>query len=76
MSLRFWRRIRLGRWLALNVAKGAVSLSVGPPGCRLTVGTAGARLTVGGWGTGLFWTWKLPLAAGVTRGVDVTSTRS
>jgi tetratricopeptide (TPR) repeat protein len=59
VGLRFWRRVRLGPGITLNLSKGGASLSVGPPGAKLTVGTSGAQVTVGMPGTGLFWTQRL-----------------
>lgn len=56
MATRFWKRIRILPGVTLNLSKGAVSISLGPPGLKFTFGTAGTTKTVGGWGTGLFWT--------------------
>ena len=56
MSLRFWRRVRLGPGLTLNLSKFRGSLSFGPRGAKYTMGMSGQRGTVSLPGTGLFYT--------------------
>jgi len=56
LPLRFYRLVRIGRCLSLNVSKAGLSISVGPPGVRLTFGKRGVRETVGIPGTGLYYT--------------------
>lgn len=56
MSMRFYRRVRLGKGAFLNIGKTGVSLSMGVRGAHITFGGAGGtRATVGIPGTGLFW---------------------
>jgi hypothetical protein len=62
MSLRFFRRIPLTRFLTMNLSKGGASASVGFPGFHVTSGTSGSRVTVGIPGTGLFYTHHLNAA--------------
>jgi tetratricopeptide (TPR) repeat protein len=59
MGLRFFRRVRLGKGLTLNLSKTGASLSMGPRGAKFTMGTSGKRVTAGLPGTGLFYTSKL-----------------
>lgn len=62
MGLRFFRRVRLGKGLTLNLSKTGASLSMGPRGAKFTMGTSGKRVTAGLPGTGLFYTSKLDSA--------------
>jgi hypothetical protein len=55
MGLRFYRRVRLGSGLTLNLSRSGPSLSVGPHGARFTAGASGTRATVGLPGSGLFY---------------------
>ena len=71
MSLRFWRRVRLGPGLTLNLSKFRGSLSLGPRGAKYTVGMSGQRGTVSLPGTGLFYTVR-----GRRGGAKTTSTPS
>ncbi len=41
MGLRFFRRVRLGKGLTLNLSKTGASLSMGPRGAKFTMGTSG-----------------------------------
>lgn len=66
MGLRFFRRVRLGKGLTLNLSKTGASLSMGPRGAKFTMGTSGRRVTAGLPGTGLFYTTKLD--SGKSRG--------
>lgn len=57
MSMRFYRRISLGKGATLNLGKTGASLSLGVRGAHMTLGGAGGtRGTVGIPGTGLSWT--------------------
>ena len=56
MPFRFWRRVKVGPGITLNLSKSGGSVSVGPRGARLTVGPRGARGTAGIPGTGIFYT--------------------
>ncbi|MBI1800238.1 MAG: DUF4236 domain-containing protein [Chloroflexi bacterium] len=58
-SLRFQRRIRLGRFLTLNFSRGGVSCSLGRKGCRISAGRHGIFLSLGVPGTGLSYRWGL-----------------
>lgn len=54
MGFNFRKRIRLGKFLSLNVGKSGVSLSAGRKGFRQSINTKGqARTTIGIPGTGL-----------------------
>ncbi|MBI5052462.1 MAG: DUF4236 domain-containing protein [Chloroflexi bacterium] len=59
MSLRFNKRISLGKFFKVNLGKSGASFSVGIPGAHFTTGTSGNRVTVGIPGTGLSYTQKL-----------------
>ena len=63
MGFRFFRRIPLVPGLRLNLSKAGPSLSVGHRGAWFTVGPRGGRATVGGFGTGFYYTTKVPPAA-------------
>ena len=56
MSFRFWRRVRLGPGVTLNLSKSTASLSFGPRGAKYTISPRGNRATAGIPGTGLFYT--------------------
>lgn len=60
MSFRFWRRIRIGPGVSVNLSKSGASLSFGPRGAKVTVGPRGSRATIGIPGTGLFYTTTSP----------------
>ena len=62
MGFRFFRRIPLVPGLRLNLSKAGPSLSVGHRGAWFTVGPRGGRATVGGFGTGFYYTTKVPPA--------------
>jgi len=53
MGLLFRKRLRLSKWLSLNVSKSGLGLSVGPPGAKLSVNPKRARIQLGIPGTGL-----------------------
>ncbi|MDE2058749.1 MAG: DUF4236 domain-containing protein [candidate division NC10 bacterium] len=53
MGLLFRKRLRLGKFLSLNVSKSGLGLSVGPPGAKVSLNPKRARLQVGIPGTGL-----------------------
>jgi hypothetical protein len=59
MSLRFSRRIGLGKFLRFNLSRSGVSLSAGIPGARLNFGRNGIRRTIGIPGSGLSYSQKL-----------------
>ncbi len=61
MSFRFFRRIRIAPGISLNLSKGGLSVSAGPPGAKFTVGTRGTRATISLPGTGLSYTVSDPL---------------
>ncbi|MEM7032644.1 MAG: DUF4236 domain-containing protein [Chloroflexota bacterium] len=52
-GVRYQKRIRLGKFLALNISKSGVGLSVGVRGLRYTVGPTGSFMTVGLPGSGI-----------------------
>ncbi|MDE2058882.1 MAG: DUF4236 domain-containing protein [candidate division NC10 bacterium] len=53
MGFLFRKRLRLGKFLSLNLSKSGLGLSVGPPGAKLSVNPKRARIQVGIPGTGL-----------------------
>lgn len=53
MGFRFGKRIRLGKYIHLNISRSGIGFSAGVPGARLSVGPSGTRLTAGIPGTGL-----------------------
>src|SRR5574337_797208 len=53
MGLLFRKRLRLSKWLSLNVSKSGLGLSVGPPGAKLSVNPKRARMQIGIPGTGI-----------------------
>lgn len=55
MGFRFYRRVRLGKGLSLNLSKRGISTSFGVRGLRFTVGRK-PRVTIGLPGTGLSYT--------------------
>ena len=52
-GVRYQKRIRLGKFLAFNISKSGVGLSVGVRGLRYTVGPTGSYMTVGLPGSGI-----------------------
>ncbi|BCW97495.1 MAG: hypothetical protein KatS3mg024_0322 [Armatimonadota bacterium] len=60
MAFRFWRRIRIGPGVTVNLSRSGGSLSFGPRGAKFTIGPRGKRVTAGLPGTGLFYTTTLP----------------
>lgn len=59
MGLRFGKRIRLGKFITLNLSKSGISASFGVRGAKLTIGPRGTQATVGLPGSGLSYTKKL-----------------
>ena len=55
MAFRFFKRIRLGKGLRLNLSPSGASLSVGVPGAWLTFGPYGPSVSVGIPGTGIYY---------------------
>lgn len=53
MSLRFQRRISLGKFIQLNLSKSGIGYSFGVTGLRLSKGPSGTWFTIGLPGTGL-----------------------
>ena len=53
MGFLFRKRLRLGKFLSLNVSKSGLGLSVGPPGAKFSVNPKRARVQLGIPGTGL-----------------------
>lgn len=53
---RFQKRIRLGNWLALNLSRQGISLSIGRRGLRMNLNRAGFFVTVGVPGSG--WSYR------------------
>lgn len=53
MGFLFRKRLRLSKWLSLNVSKSGLGLSVGPPGAKLSLNPKRARVQVGIPGTGI-----------------------
>lgn len=53
MGLLFRKRLRLSKWLSLNLSKSGLGLSVGPPGAKVSVNQKRARMQLGIPGTGL-----------------------
>ena len=53
MGIRFWKRIRLGKGITLNLSKSGPSISAGPRGAKVTLGRRGLRTTAGLPGTGI-----------------------
>ena len=53
MGLLFRKRLRLSKWLSVNVSKSGLGLSVGPPGAKISVNPKRARVQLGIPGTGL-----------------------
>ena len=53
MGLLFRKRLRLGKFISINVSKSGVGLSVGPPGAKVSVNPKRARVQVGIPGTGI-----------------------
>lgn len=56
MGFRFFRRMKIGSGLSVNMSKSGPSLSFGPRGAKITVGSHGIRQTAGIPGTGLYYT--------------------
>lgn len=56
MSLRFFKRISVGKGCTFNLSKGGISMSLGQRGSKMTFGTSGITTTLGATGTGLFYT--------------------
>ena len=56
MGIRFFKRVKIGRWITLNLSKTGISTSVGLPGARMTFGNGKTRTTVGLPGTGISYT--------------------
>lgn len=58
MGLRYRKRIKLGKFLNLNVSKSGIGWSAGRPGMRIGKSSRGTSYTsVGIPGTGISW-WK------------------
>lgn len=55
-SFRFFRRVRLGPGVTMNLSKSGPSFSFGVRGAHVTVGRRGMRRTIGIPGTGVFYT--------------------
>jgi hypothetical protein len=53
MGLLFRKRLRLGKFLSINLSKSGVGLSVGPPGAKLSLNPRRARMQIGIPGTGI-----------------------
>jgi tetratricopeptide (TPR) repeat protein len=53
MGLRFYKSIRLGKFIRLNISKSGLSATLGRPGMNVNIGRAGARVTAGIPGSGL-----------------------
>lgn len=53
MGFRFGKRIRLGKYIHLNISRSGIGFSAGVPGARISMGPSGTRLTAGIPGTGL-----------------------
>ena len=53
MGLLFRKRLRLGKFLSINLSKSGVGLSIGPPGAKLSLNPKRARMQVGIPGTGI-----------------------
>ncbi len=53
MGLRFYRRIRLGPGLRLNLSRSGTSVTAGETGAHVTIGPRGVGSSVGLPGTGL-----------------------
>jgi hypothetical protein len=53
MGWLFRKRLRLGKFVSINLSKSGVGLSVGPPGAKLSVNPKRARVQVGIPGTGV-----------------------
>ena len=53
MGVLFRKRLRLSKWLSLNVSKSGLGLSVGPSGAKLSVNPKRARVQIGIPGTGI-----------------------
>lgn len=53
MGLRFYKRIRIFKYLYLNISKSGISFSFGEPGKGLNVSNRGVSASVGVPGTGL-----------------------
>lgn len=59
MAFRFQKRIRLGKFLQLNLSKSGLGISAGVPGLRISTGPRGTHLNLGIPGTGLSYRTKL-----------------
>ncbi|MCA0354701.1 MAG: DUF4236 domain-containing protein [Chloroflexi bacterium] len=59
MGIRFGKRIKLGKYVSLNISKGGVSMSAGVKGARITTGRRGTYLTAGIPGSGISYQTKL-----------------
>jgi tetratricopeptide (TPR) repeat protein len=59
MGFRFQKRIRLGKFLQLNLSKSGIGISAGVPGLRISAGPRGTHLNLGIPGTGLSYRKKL-----------------
>ena len=53
MGLLFRKRLRLGKFLSVNLSKSGIDLSVGPTGAKLSLNPKRARMQVGIPGTGI-----------------------
>jgi tetratricopeptide (TPR) repeat protein len=53
MGLRFYKSIRLGKFIRLNISKSGLSATLGVPGMNVNIGRGGARVTAGVPGSGL-----------------------
>lgn len=68
MSWRFRRRLRLHRWVWLNLAQRSVSLTVGRAGLCLNLSRRGVQLTLGLPGSGVHYQWRCRWPWGHTKG--------
>jgi tetratricopeptide (TPR) repeat protein len=64
-GVRYYKRIKLGKFLALNISKTGIGLSVGIRGLRYSRGPSGSHLTVGLPGTGLRYQRKVSTQKGL-----------
>lgn len=63
MGVRVQRRLRVGRWLWLNVSGRGLSVTFGRRGLKLNLSAAGIVLTVGWIGSGVSYRYALSLRA-------------
>lgn len=59
MGVRVQRRLRVGRWLWLNVSGRGLSVTLGRRGLKLNLSAAGIVLTVGWIGSGVSYRYAL-----------------